>query len=526
MQHSSRDLLNTAISLIKKRDYQGAYDASGALVTHYPDFAPGWGLRCELNLDLRRPEQALQAIQRALQLSPDNKQWHLLHLRCLLEIGRLVEAKSLALDLSQSGFDSHQQAAGLGALLTQLDLHREAIEQYNHAIAMAPVVASNHYNLATAQRFVGDTDEAIESLNRAIALNPKDHEAMGLRSTLRKQGPASNHIDELKHTLGNTDCSPAARTSLCYALAKELDDLEDYEQAFQYLSKGASTRREHIQYDVKTDEDIMAQIAKSFDANFFQRAIDGSNNDEAIFIIGLPRTGTTLVERVLGSHSHVHAAGELNNFTSEMMRQVRTLCGNQKPSRLGLVEKTRELNFKNLGEAYINSTRPLTGHTPRFIDKLPFNFLYAGLIHTAMPKAKIISLRRNPMDSCFSIYKQLFRDAYPFSYDLNDMGRYYLAYRRLMEHWKQVMPGVIYELNYEDVVADLEGQAQKLVAFCGLNWEDNCVRFHENKAASTTASASQVRQPVYSSSVAKWAHYRTHLEPLAEVLRAGGVVIE
>jgi hypothetical protein len=237
----------------------------------------------------------------------------------------------------------------------------------------------------------------------------------------------------------------------------------------------------------------------------------------------MPRTGTTLVQRILGSHSAVYSAGELSTFGLELTRLARATL--RPPPRSGpdFVAGTAQLDFRVLGEAYIEKTKPMRDNSPHFIDKLPFNYLYAGLIHLALPHAKIINLHRHPMDTCYAVYKQLFKDAYPFSYDLDELGQYYIAYHGLMQHWNEVMPGVMHTLRYEAVVADVEGEARRLLQFCELPWEDQCLRFYEDIQASTTASALQVRQPVYASSISKWHHYERQLEPLRIRLESAGI---
>jgi hypothetical protein len=190
------------------------------------------------------------------------------------------------------------------------------------------------------------------------------------------------------------------------------------------------------------------------------------------------------------------------------------------------VDATARIDFRALGEAYLASTRPLRDARPRFVDKLPFNFLYAGLIHLAFPRAKIISLRRHPLDTCYAVYKQLFRDAYPYSYDLEELGRYYIAYDALMRHWDAVLPGVIHTVRYEDVVADVERETRRLLEYCDLPWEDACLAFHASTRASTTASALQVRQPIYDSSVGKWRRHASQLEPLRAQLQRAGIAVD
>ena len=239
----------------------------------------------------------------------------------------------------------------------------------------------------------------------------------------------------------------------------------------------------------------------------------------------MPRTGTTLVERILGSHSQVMAAGELSNFGLELMRLVNKIKTEAMRSRLDFVSASSQVDFHELGESYLRSTAPLRDGRAHFVDKLPFNFLYAGLIHLALPNAKIVSVERHPMDTCFAVYKQLFKDAYPYSYDLDELGRYFVAYRRLMEHWHRVMPGCIHTVIYERLVADLEGESHRLLQYCELPWEEQCLHFHKNPGASTTASALQVRRPIYDTSVGKWRSFDAQLRPLRDRLVGAGIAI-
>jgi hypothetical protein len=279
-----------------------------------------------------------------------------------------------------------------------------------------------------------------------------------------------------------------------------------------------------MKYNVQRDLETFASIQDTFDADLFKDSTEGDSNSEAIFVLGLPRTGTTLVERILSSHSDVFAAGELNNFALQMMKLVGGGGTNKKMDRDELVAVSAGLDFRKLGEAYIKSTRPFTGHTARFIDKMPLNYLYVGLIHLALPNSKIIRLKRDPMDTCYAIYKQLFVGAYPFSYDLEELGQYYVAYHQLIEHWHAVLPGVVYTVSYEKLVSDIENESRQLLEFCELDWQPQCLKFYENKEASTTASTVQIRQPVYQTSVDKWRNVEEQLQPIVEVLQRAGIV--
>ena len=238
----------------------------------------------------------------------------------------------------------------------------------------------------------------------------------------------------------------------------------------------------------------------------------------------MPRTGTTLVERILASHSDVQSAGELANFAVEMMRLVKEQAAGRKLPRDALVELSADIDFAKLGEAYIESTRTTTGGVRHFIDKLPLNYLYVGLIHLALPNAKIVHVQRDPMDTCYAVYKNLFADAYPFSYDLEELARYYVAYHDLMVHWHEVLPGVIHSTHYETLVDDVEGEARRLLEYCGLGWQPACLEFHKLDEVSMTASAAQVRRPVYRSSVGRWRDYEQQLQPVYNILQDAGIV--
>jgi tetratricopeptide (TPR) repeat protein len=387
------------------------------------------------------------------------------------------------------------------------------------------------FNVGSIERYLGNISVAEANLDKAIELNAQDHEAWLLRSSLRKQRDDSNHVEQLQAQLQQRINPPLGHAQMCYALAKELEDIGRYAQSFDALSKGAALRRKYMQYDPDNDNATIDKIIEVFDETAFTSGIAGHETQASIFILGLPRTGSTLVERIIGSHSEVHSAGELNNFALQMMAQVKAQINNTQQQtksnpRLQLVAETRRLDFAQLGESYVNSERPETNQARNFIDKLPLNLLYAGLIHLALPQAKIVHVKRHPLDTCYAIYKQLFTHGYPFSYDLNELADYYIAHHGLMTHWHKVMPGVIYEVSYEAIVEDVEGEAKALIEYCGLPWQPDCSMFQNNAAPSTTASASQVRQGIYTSSKHRWLQYQAQLTPLKNRLEQAGICCE
>jgi hypothetical protein len=312
----------------------------------------------------------------------------------------------------------------------------------------------------------------------------------------------------------------AARVA--YALAKEHEDIGLHERAFRYLDAGARFKKQTLRYSLEDELETFRLLQKHHDAAALSARADGFDSTEPVFILGLPRTGSTLIERILSAHSAIHAAGELLHLGAAVMHEVRKR--GSIADRSDLIRKSIEADPATIGRTYIQRTRPFTGHTPHFIDKQPLNYLSIGVIHRALPGARIVHVRRTPLDTCYAIYKFLFNDAYPWSYDLEDIVRYYVAYRGLMDHWRSILPaGRIIEIVYEDVVEDLEGESRALIAKLGLEWEAACLSFHENEAATFTGSAAQVRRKVYSSSIGSWRRHQARLANVAGALEAAGV---
>ncbi len=525
MSSREQQLLDAATESLAANDIRQAIAACRTLNTEYPDFVEGWRLAVGIHRRLKKYDSALIATDRILALLPDDDIATLQKTENLLSLDRIAEARELLMGVAGRADGSVELHDRIGRLFTGLQMHEEALVQYEKARDAEPDNSSSIYNVATAQRFLGQLEEAERSLDRALELNPYDFEAQAMRSSLRKQRAESNHVEELTRILDDEKMAANGEANICYALAKEYDDLDDPEKSFHFLQRGATVRRRGMSYEVDTDLEIIDAIQNAYSAEFFRLNHYGDNNAEPIFVMGMPRTGTTLVERILGSHSQVHSAGELDNFGREAMRQLGEQHDLSQCSRQQVVELCTELNFARLGRDYVSSTRPVTGDTARFIDKLPFNYLYVGLIHVALPKAKIISLTRHPMATCYAVFKQFFRDAYPFSYDLSELTRYYIAYSKLMDHWNNVLPGVIHSVAYEDVVGNTEGEARKVIQYCDLEWEPQVLDFHKSRQASTTASASQVRQPVYSTSIDRWRMYSEQLRPVVDMLEQAGIEV-
>lgn len=508
--------------LLQAGETRDAIDACEQLNRQFPDFASGWHTASQLALKLNNPKMALAAVKMALKYEPNSLSWAIQKAQCVARLGDLKQLEMELQRLSARKLDTAYQLSAVAMLQTVLGRRELAMKLYQQAADLEPRVAVHCYNIACMQRSLGQLEAAEANYDRAIALNPADYESYKIRSDLRQQTTERNHIAELERLLDEGIDDPRGALQIRYTLAKELEDLGEYERSFRHLQAGSDRRRELMQYDIERDLATMAAIRRTFTAEVLQKAAQGNASAEPVFVLGLPRTGTTLVERILSSHSEVFSAGELNNFAMQLTLMLQAQSRAGKLSREEMVSVSAQLDSVKLGAAYLQSTRPLTGHTARFIDKMPLNFLYIGLIHLALPKAKIIHLQRDAMDTCYAIYKQLFVDAYPFSYRLDELAQYYVAYRQLMEHWHSVLPGVVHTVRYEALVADLETESRRMLDFCELEWQPQCLKFHENREASTTASTAQIRRPIYASSIGKWRNHQQQLQPVAEVLKKAG----
>lgn len=521
---AARSLEGRVWGLMEQGNLKDAISACEQLNQQFPAFASGWHTTSQMALKLNHPAMALVAIEKALSFEPKSTTWAIQKAQCLLRLGDTEKLESEVQQLSSRELKTAYQLSAVGMLQTHLGRREDALDLYKKAARREPKHAMHFYNVACMQRSLGELEAAEGNYDEAIRLNPADFESFKIRSDLRPQTQERNHVAELERLLDDGIDDERGAIQVGFAVAKELEDLGESERSFNHLKRAAIRRRKLMKYDVERDLETIEAIKGTFGSDVFAGASDGCETGEPIFILGMPRTGTTLVERILASHTDVFAAGELNNFAVQLMTMLRAKNIDKKLSRDEMVQSSAEIDFKRLGEAYLQSTRPFTGKTPRFIDKLPLNYLYVGLIHLSMPNATIINLQRDPVDTCYAIYKQLFVDAYPFSYDLEELARYYVAYHQLMEHWDVVLPGVVHTVRYEELVHDIDAGTRQLLDVCDLEWQAQCLKFYENKEASTTASTAQIRRPVYKSSVGKWKDYEDYLQPAVEILQRAGVL--
>ena len=464
-----------------------------------------------------------------MRIQPDNVQAALKHIEALLLSGHGEDARSHLNVLEQRAQHDAALLTELAGLYSQAGAHHDRLRCARRALALAPDDPVRLASSAAAETACGLIDEAERHLDHLLERAPRDFGSYYRRSILRRALPEGNHIEAMAALLAKLPVDAAEVVPLCYALAKECEDLGRFDESFAYLQRGAARRRRGLSYQVSGDEAAMRAITEAFDARRLGEIGRVGAGDEApIFIIGLPRSGTTLVDRILSSHSQVQSLGEINDLSYALgaLAQRAEDEDTGPPNRLELIGRAAQLDFSALGSDYLRRVASYGREKPRFIDKTPWNFLYLGLIALALPGARIIHLRREPMDSCFALFKTLFRAGSPYSYDLDDLARYYLAYHQLMEHWRRVLPGRILDMDYERVVQSQESATRELLDWCHLAFEPQCLEFHRNSAPAATASAAQVREPIHARSIGIWKHYARRLAALAAALRQGGVPVD
>lgn len=392
----------------------------------------------------------------------------------------------------------------------------EAYPAFRRAAGLAGDDPALLFNLATVARFLGHAEEAERAYDQVIARSPTLWAAYRNRSELRRQSPSDNHVGELRRRL---DQRPPwqGEVQLAYALGKELEDLGDYAAAFQAYARGAAVRRAHMRYSLDDDLATLKEIAGAFDAAYCAPARDVGGPPGPIFILGMPRTGSTLLEQRLARHPDIEGLGELQAFGRTMVEVVRGRAPGPLAGKAALIDASATVAPDAYGRAYLEAVAPLRGGRAAFTDKLPLNFLYAGLIARALPTAQIVHMVRDPLDTCLGCYRTLFDEAYPFSYDLTELGTYYRAYRGLMAHWSEVLGPRIIEVAYERLVADPAGEVERLVARLGLPPAPDGAQAGDQTPV-MTASASQVREAVHSRSVGLARRYEEQLGPLRAAL--------
>ncbi len=516
LSQDNQDIAKAA-ELEKEEKFAEAEKLYRQILTRHPDNVSAMRLWAQLGIREKRYSEAERLLQQAVQVAPGFSQ--ALDNLCSVQLQQekfddVIESAKKLLKLKPRSPDGHIWLATATAAAGN---HVDAVGFFDKALEFAPNHVGAMCGKGNAYRTIGDQDGAIAAYRSSIEANPLHAEAYWSLANLKTFRFEDQEVDDMLALVGDERIPPVGQVQLNNALGLEFDGRKEYDRAFKFIDCGNKLRREQEYYDRVMNEEKTDLSLEVFTPQFVANNAGHGHPDPApIFIVGLPRSGSTLLEQILSSHSKVDGTHELFDF-DKTIRADPDLSA--PPARYPTsVANIGADDFKRLGSEYMERTRRHRGDRPFFTDKNPNNFVHVGLLNLILPNAKIINAARHPLDSCFGSYKQLFAQGQPFTYDLVELGEYYLQYQRLMDHWHEVMPGKVLDVQYEDVVADLEGQVRRILDYCELDWEESCLRFHETSRSVKSASSEQVRQPIYTSAVHTWRHYEAHLGPLIETL--------
>lgn len=490
-----------------------------AAIARAPDMPEAHFLVGLVALDMNDAKTALRAFGSVTKLDPDHAAGWAQLARLFMRMGQPARAEKALREAERAGADEAPVADLIGVVSSLLGDQRAAKRWYARAYAKDAERPEYAVNLATACMFLGETADARQILERLLARNDSIAQAQWLYSSI-VTADSAERAEMLAARARSAD--PHAAAFLNYAAGKEFEDCGEWERAFAAFDAGARAKRSVIHYDEAAEDRFFAALLEVFDEAWAARRAPGSPDPSPIFIVGQPRTGTTLIERIITSHSMAQSAGELQQFGLS----VRRLAGTGADRDAAAVRAWSRIPAKALGDEYLRASAVMRGGAPRFVDKLPGNYLYVPLILAALPEARIVHLTRDPMDSCFASFKQLFAEAYLHSYEQGETARHFARYHRLMARWRELFPGRFLDVSYEAVVRDVAGEAARLIAFLGLPWEDSCLRFHKQAAAVATASAVQVREPAHTRSVGRWRRYGASLAPMRAALEKAGIAVD
>ena len=493
-----------------------------------PDYAEAYSNRGNALKELGQMQKALKSYDRAIELKPDYVVAHNNRGTALQEMGHLKAAiKNFARAIQ---LKPDFAAAHLNRGVAQKDLghSEEAIKNYNRAIDLKPDLAEAHNNLGVVFQESGRLDKAVEHYEKALLANPDFAEVYLHISLIKKYSEFDANMHAMEKILNSKESPDRQKVFVGFALGKAFEDLKQYTKSFQCIKKANHLHRSAYSYSTSNDRAVFNKLKKIFSKEFFavqdHPGQEPRRNSAAkpifmpIFILGMPRSGTTLVEQILASHPYVFGAGELYTLSEVVNNLCRKKDSGEFPEGLAGLDQD---DFKRLGPAYLKKLAAYrSNHESYITDKMPQNFLNIGLIKKILPHARIIHCKRDPMGTCFSIFKTFFsiKKSHPYAYEMTELGHYYNLYADLMKHWNKMLPGFVYDIEYENLVMDQEGETRKLLAYCGLPWDDACLAFHKTKRGVATASAVQVRQPMYKDSVELWKQHAKQLEALRKVI--------
>lgn len=513
--------MEEAAKQLSQKAYRAAHALCLAALKDDPYNGDAFYLLGLLTSDHENFARAEDLFRTAVRHRPGHAAAHAQHARCLLALSRRSEAVEAARRAAGLGPEDAFTLDTIGVVLSRAGLHAEALPFYARATEADPGHADYHYNHAAALQFAGQMQAAREAYRRCAAQDPGDTRGLPAMVQITKQTEAANESAPLEALFTRHRGDPDAALRIGHALAKAAEDVGQPETALAWLARAKAGKRAMIAHDPAADTALFAAAARTVET---LRTRTGGAAGAPVFICGMPRTGTTLVDRILTSHSALTPAGELTDFALCLKRMTRT------PSNLVLDPETLDAaagaDLTALGKAYMANVAGSLGLNGRFTDKMPLNILLAPVILAALPQARVICLRRHPADTVLSNYRQMFATSfsyYNYAYTLEDTAHYYAGFDRLVHHFETALPPERFRVvHYERVVTELDSEVRRLLAFCGLPFEAACLAFHENAAPVATASSAQVREPLYTSALGRWKRYEAGLKPALDILDAAG----
>jgi tetratricopeptide (TPR) repeat protein len=480
-----------------------------------PNFADAYYNLGNAHQTLGRIEEAIQCFNQTITLKPDFASAHNNLGIIFIGLERLEEAVThfkRALAIKPDYALAHNN---IGNALKDLGQVTDAKFHFEQALSFKPDYADAHSNLGTLFQDMGDKEEAISHYEQALSIQT---DFSGAHYNLTKINPKQEQIPLLERFLSSSTVSDEDAMNYHFALGNIFNSDKSYSKSFEHFIKGNILKRKTINYDSQKHTDFIDSLIETYSRDYFEeKTIVGSDSDLPVFILGMPRSGTTLVEQIVSSHPQVFGADELPTLGHiEGAIRQKYESSNPYPECMPSFDASSAYEFAS---EYLHELRGYSQEATRITDKAPYNFLRIGLIKIIFPKARIIHCRRNALDTCTSIFLNNFTSGNEFSYDLNEIGRFYLDYERLMTHWHNLFPSEIFDIQYEALISNQEEMSHQLIDYLGLEWDEHCLAFHNNNRAVRTASNLQVRQPIYTKSVERWKRYQEHLEPLIKILQ-------
>jgi tetratricopeptide (TPR) repeat protein len=505
-------------------DVAGAASAAAACRQKWPAASPGWLLGSIVALLQSDRGTALGLVEERLKAQPKDVQCLLQKAECLLAAGDRAGALAAAEAAVAASDGILVTLDAVAEFFKQAGEHERALVLYDRALARIPRDPTLLAKRAVVHRFLGNLDLAAADYEAILAIDPVVPKALKALTELRRQTPERNWIGPMERALELLPAGSEHAAIVHFGLAKSYEDLGEYATSWRHLSAANRLERALMEYDVAQDTALMDGMRATFNA--VEPVLSDSTGQRPIFVIGLPRTGTTLVERILSNHPQVHSGGELSAMPDSINQLAARAADSPAPDARRYAERLAALNPGRIAQEYLVQTGAFRRDPLRLLDKQLTNILYCPLILRAFPNARLVHLTRHPLAACYAIFCNRFNGTYPFAYDLEEITRFYIAYRSLMAHWHRVLPGRILDVAYENVVTALESETRRILEYADLSFDPRCLEFHRNPAPVMTASSVQVRQPLYESSLHRWKHYDAELAPVRARLEAAGIAVD